>query len=100
MRRSRISCHQMFGTTRRRDRDGYGRQQFVAALKERASYDQYRPEQLDSESRKFREAKGATHVDDPYAPDNHLDAWTVHRRAHRLRTWPREALWQQHRRVP
>jgi hypothetical protein len=40
------------------------------------------------------------HVNDPYAPDDHRDARTVHRRAHRLRAGAFEALWQQRGRVP
>ena len=32
--------------------------------------------------------------------DDHLDARAVHRRAHRLRAGPLEALWQQRRRLP
>ena len=45
-------------------------------------------------------SKGGTRVHDPPAPDNHLDARAVRRRAHRLRAWPLEAFWQQRRRVP
>src|ERR1700719_742646 len=47
-----------------------------------------------------REAKGATHVHDSPAADNHVNARAVRRRAHRLRARPLEALWQQRRRVP
>src|SRR5205807_10546233 len=41
-----------------------------------------------------------THVHDPPAPDNYLDARAVRRRAHRLRAWPLETFWQQRRRLP
>src|ERR1700680_4885288 len=41
-----------------------------------------------------------THVHDPPAPDNYLDARAVRRRAHRLRALPLEPFWQQRRRVP
>src|SRR5215472_5349539 len=101
MQRSRISCHQMFGTTQRRSvTDGSAGDGSSWPPNKESQYEQYRREQLDSESRRSRETKGATHVDDPHAPDNHLDAWTVHRRAYRLRAWPLEDLWQQRRRVP
>src|SRR5215472_9977536 len=97
MQRSRISCRPTFGTTQRRGVTATAPPTDSSSWppNKESQYEQYRPEQLDSESRQSREAKGATHVDDPHAPDNHLDAWTVHRRAYRLRAWPLEALWQQ-----
>jgi hypothetical protein len=45
-------------------------------------------------------AKEKTHVYDLPSSDNLSDARAVRRRAHRLRAWPLEALWQQRRRVP
>jgi hypothetical protein len=42
-----------------------------------------------------RLSERSTYVHDPLASDNRLDARAVRRRAHRLRAWPLEGLWQQ-----
>jgi len=47
-----------------------------------------------------QEEKEQKRVHNPPAPDNHLDARAVRRRAHRLWARPLEAFWQQRRRVP